>query len=221
MLGTLLVAAVVLGMIARRENLRAELNLGLARAAVDESLTSAERDPASLGADMPEMEQFRQELLEKARRFYAAFMDQDPRSEISRRDLVEAQYRLGHIDRLMRKPEDAQKRYRTAVEGFQKLSDDYPEQPATDRALPTCTTGWAKYFVLSPCKRQRHNARTTMRYRCSRRWCSSILEPSFIGVSLPARCITAVFSAGARRRGAACGLGFPRIHFSARAAGGR
>ena len=129
-LGTLLVVAVVLGILARRENLRAELNLGLARAAVDESLTSAERDPASMGADMPEMAQFRQELLEKARRFYAAFMDQDPRSEVSRRDLVEAQYRLGHIDRLLQKPDDAQKRYRTAIEGFEKLSDDYPEQPA-------------------------------------------------------------------------------------------
>ena len=38
---------------------------------------AAERDPASMGADMPEMAQFRQELLEKARRFYAAFMVAD------------------------------------------------------------------------------------------------------------------------------------------------
>ena len=128
-LGTFLVIALVLGGLAWRENLRAELNLGLARAAVDESLTTAERDPASMGTDMPEMEQFRRELLEKARRFYAAFMDQDPRSEISRRDMVEAQYRLGHIDRLLQKPEEAQKQYRTAIAGFERLSTDYPEQP--------------------------------------------------------------------------------------------
>jgi tetratricopeptide (TPR) repeat protein len=134
-LGAFLVIALVLGGLAWRENLRAELNLALARAAVDESLTTAERDPASMGADMPEMEQFRRELLEKARRFYATFMDQDPRSETSRRDIVQAHYRLGHIDRLLQKPEEAQKQYRTAIAGFEGLSTDYPEQPEYRQGL--------------------------------------------------------------------------------------
>ena len=112
---TLMVAALVLAVVARREVRRAEANLQLARAAVDESLSSAERSSARVGADTPDVEALRRELLEKAERFYEAFMYQSPRSEESRRDLAMAHVRLGHIHRLMGKVDDAEREYKDAI----------------------------------------------------------------------------------------------------------
>ena len=83
-LAACLVAAVLLVYYARRANERAEANLALAREAVDESLSSADRDPTLTGGDVPQVEEFRRELLSKAER-YTAFMSQDPRGEIGRR----------------------------------------------------------------------------------------------------------------------------------------
>ncbi len=124
-LATLLAAAVALAVVARRESRRAEANLELARAAVDESLSSAERSSARVGADTPDVEELRRELLSKAERFYAAFMYQAPRSEASRRDLALAHMRLGHIHRLMGKLTEAEQSYRTAIERLTDLDRDF------------------------------------------------------------------------------------------------
>src|SRR5205823_5523431 len=81
----LLIAAVVasswLAHVARQENARAEKNLQLAENAVDEMLSSAGRQSARVAGDLPQMEEFRKELLDKARGFYATFTAQEPNNE--------------------------------------------------------------------------------------------------------------------------------------------
>ena len=132
-LGTMLVAALVLAVVARRESRRAEANLQLARTAVDESLSSAERSMTRVSAGTPDVEALRRELLGKAEHFYEAFMYQDPRSEASRRDLALAHVRLGHIHRLIAKPDDAEREYKDAIVRLDALVADYhtPEYRST------------------------------------------------------------------------------------------
>jgi hypothetical protein len=128
-LATFLVVAISLAYIALRESQRASKNLALAREAVDESLSSAERDPARVGADVPQVEEFRRELLMKAETFYRAFMSQEPSSEASRRDLALAHFRLGHINRLLEKRDEAAREYQEAITRFDGLASDFPANP--------------------------------------------------------------------------------------------
>lgn len=130
-----LMIAVALTYYARLENSRAEANLALAREAVDESLSSADRDPAMTGGDVPQVEEFRRELLAKAQRFYSAFMNQDPRSETSRRDLAFAHFRLGHINRLLEKPDEAAREYQDSITRFEALRTSYPRNREYRAAL--------------------------------------------------------------------------------------
>ncbi|MDH4064496.1 MAG: ATP-binding protein, partial [Acidobacteriota bacterium] len=134
-LATLLLAAVALALVARRENARATVNLLLAREAVDESLSSVDLDPARLGADVPALEELRRELLTKAQRFYAAFGAQDPQGEQSRYDLALAHLRLGHISRLLNRPEEAVKEYSDAIGRLDALSAASPRTPAYRQSL--------------------------------------------------------------------------------------
>ena len=128
-LAIFLVVAVSLAYIAVSESKRATDNLKLARAAVDESLSSADRDPARVGADVPQVEEFRRELLVKAEAFYREFMKQEPDSEASRNDLALAHFRLGHINRLLEKRDDAAGEYQQAITGFEGLASDFPANP--------------------------------------------------------------------------------------------
>ena len=82
---------------------------------MDESLAAIDRDPAGIGADVPQVEEFRRQLLARAESFYVAFMDQEPRSERARRDLALAHLRLGHINRMLEKRDDAEREYHDAI----------------------------------------------------------------------------------------------------------
>jgi hypothetical protein len=128
-LATFLVIAISLGYLTWRERRRAEQNLDLARSAVDESLASADRDPSRAGADVPQVEEFRKELLGKAERFYRAFMNQERGSEAIRRDVATAHFRLGHINRLLEKRDDAEREYLDAVTQFAALAAERPGNP--------------------------------------------------------------------------------------------
>jgi len=135
-LAVLLITAVVAAYVATRESARAraeraraEENLTLARAAVDDSLSVVDREPARLGVDVPEIVGFRRELLEKAHRFYAEFVAQAPEREDLRRDVADAQLRLGHIDRALDARERAVADYRAAVTAFEALVRQYPTRP--------------------------------------------------------------------------------------------
>lgn len=125
--GVLFLGAVALAIFAWRENARAEGNLRLARAAVDQSLSSADIDLASAGADVPQVSEFRRSLLAKAKQFYVDFLKQNPRGTELRREMALAHYRLGHIGRMLEQPEDAEAEYQSAVAQFESLERDQPD----------------------------------------------------------------------------------------------
>jgi tetratricopeptide (TPR) repeat protein len=120
-LAMLLALATALGIFAWRERERAGRNLDLARKAVDESLAVVDRDAAQIGADLPQVMALRRDLLAKAEPFYRQFMAQQPRSRESRRDVAMAHLRLGHIDRMLDRPDQAEHHYREAVSGLTAL----------------------------------------------------------------------------------------------------
>ncbi len=125
-LGILLIVVGILGQIARRESNRAEENLQLAQNAVDEMLSSAGREQARVAGDMPQMEEFRKELLDKAKGFYDIFTKEKPDNEGLRQGAARAHFRLGDIQRLQQKPDEAAKEYGAAINEFESLLKDHP-----------------------------------------------------------------------------------------------
>ena len=112
--------------LAHAEKDRAETNLRLARAAVEETLSSAQIDPERAGADVPQMSEFRRELLEKAKRYYVDFLKQNPRTLELRTEMALAHFRLGHISRSLDKSDDAAEEYERAIEQFTQLDRERP-----------------------------------------------------------------------------------------------
>ena len=117
------------------------MNLQLAQNAVDEMLSSAGREQERVAEDVPQMEEFRRELLAKARGFYGIFTTQKPDSEKLHREMAWAHFRLGDIDRLLQKPMDAVKEYREATGHFEDLAGDYPGNAGYRQALAN-TYNW-------------------------------------------------------------------------------
>ena len=122
--GALFLVAGLLAYVARQENRRATENLRLAKDAVDQTLSSAGLDPASAGADVPQMAEFRRELLEKAKVFYLDFVEQDARDETLRHEVALAHLRVGHIDRWLNRAGDAAREYEQAIALFGSLADE-------------------------------------------------------------------------------------------------
>lgn len=134
-LAALLVAAAALGVFAWRERQRAGENLNLARRAVDESLAAADRDPSQIGGDVPQVQELRRELLARAEGFYRAFLNQAPRSEEVRRDMALAHLRLGHINRMLDRRDEAEREYEQAIAGLTSLVDSNPGSLADRESL--------------------------------------------------------------------------------------
>jgi tetratricopeptide (TPR) repeat protein len=154
--GVLTILLVVVGWlayVARRENTRAEGNLGLAQKAVDEMLSSAGRQPARVAEDVPQLEEFRKELLDKARGFYAIFTTQKPDSEKLRHEMARAHFRLGDIYRLLQEPGDAVKEYNAATTQFESLAKDYPRTTEYRRALAGSYNWLGETLRISPTNR--------------------------------------------------------------------
>ena len=105
--GTAAVLLVMTGMLlvlwvrASRAQDLARQNFQAARDAVNELLSSVDRDVAGVGADSPEVQQFRRQLLEKANTFYIEFSQIRPDSDEVLNDLAVAHLRLGHINRML------------------------------------------------------------------------------------------------------------------------
>jgi tetratricopeptide (TPR) repeat protein len=136
--GVLLIAfiiAAVAASLARSERQRAEANLRLAKTAVDETLLATDRDPARIGADVPQLDEFRRDLLQRARPFYAEFIKQKPDSEEILYEMAFARLRLAHIDRMLDHPAEASRGYQEAIEAFQSLARDHPENPEYRQSL--------------------------------------------------------------------------------------
>jgi tetratricopeptide (TPR) repeat protein len=135
-LGVLLFVALSLYYVARMETGRAEANLQLARKAVDESLSSAGREQGRESPDPPQLEQFRQELLKKAEAFYSNFLTrQGGNNPQFRAESASVHSKLGDINRLLEKHEDAVAQYRLAIGGFENLLREKPGNAEYRQAL--------------------------------------------------------------------------------------
>ena len=137
-LAILLVIAAGSFLVAWRENALAEANLRQAKDAVDEMLSSAGRQSAREEADLPQMEEFRRELLDKAKGFYLGFTKEQPGNEELRNEMARAHLRLGDINRLLENPGEAVKEYQEAITQFQRLADHYPRKPEYRQELAYC-----------------------------------------------------------------------------------
>ena len=141
-LGIMLVIAVSLAFFAWSEKRRAEANLQLAKTAVDESLSSAGSQQAREAADTPQMEEFRQGLLEKAKDFYVNYLSkQNPGNDKFRLETARTRTRLGDINRLLGKYQDAVNEYQLAITGLQSLAKEHPDNPEY-RQLQAYSYNW-------------------------------------------------------------------------------
>ena len=135
-LGVLLLATLSLYIVARRETARAEANLLLAKKAVDESLSSAGRKQAREAPDPPQLEKFRHELLVKADEFYSGFLaKQSGNDPAFRAESALVHSKLGDINRLLEKHEDAVAQYRNAIAGLENLQREAPDNRDYRQAL--------------------------------------------------------------------------------------
>ena len=110
---------------AKRAQNHAEENLRLARGAVDSMLT--EVGEKSL-ADIPQMEEVRKRLLEKASDFYRIFQWQKPDSPELLKESALAYRRLGDIRRFQSQTPEAEEAYLQAIKQLRHLSTQYPER---------------------------------------------------------------------------------------------
>lgn len=107
---------------AKKAQQLAEYNLQLATQAVDSMLTEVGRKSL---ADVPQMEEIRQDLLEKARVFYDVFQQQKPTDPSLRLGTALAHSRLGDIYRLQGQNDNAAKAYNTAIEQLTALRSEF------------------------------------------------------------------------------------------------
>jgi tetratricopeptide (TPR) repeat protein len=128
-LAVFLVIASVFAYAAYREDNRAKQNLSLAKRAVDESLSSAGTMQGREAPDSPEMDQFRKELLDKAKAFYLSFTKQTGNNESIASEAALGHSRLGDINRLLNLHEDAIQEYRQAIDQFDALAHKHPRNP--------------------------------------------------------------------------------------------
>jgi tetratricopeptide (TPR) repeat protein len=134
----LLLVTSILGLVARRERDRAEMNLQLAKQAVDESLSSAGRQQAREFADPPEMEAFRKVLLDRAAAFYTVFTRENTGNLKLRTEAAWAHSRLGDVNRLLERRDEAVEEYKQAIARFQELAAQHPDAAEYRRALAYC-----------------------------------------------------------------------------------
>jgi tetratricopeptide (TPR) repeat protein len=108
----------------RQQARRAEDNLRLAKGSVDQILASASNEAGFVGESeyTPQMEEFRRELLGKAKGFYSIFTKEMHRSDHSLNEVATAHIRLGDIYRLLQNYADSAQEYRAAISQLEGLS---------------------------------------------------------------------------------------------------
>lgn len=134
-LGCLFLIALSLAYLAWRQTSLAEENLQYARKAVDESLSSAGSAQAREASDVPEMEELRKNLLDKAQIFYNNLLQKNGSDLALHIEQAQAHSRLGDIDRLMEKHPEAASEYGKAISSFSDLSNQYPTRNELRQAL--------------------------------------------------------------------------------------
>jgi len=151
-LGVLLVVTLWFFHMARVQRKRAETYLGLAQQSVDEMLSSAGRQQARVAADVPELEAFRKELLEKARVFYAAFESREPTNDKIRTEMAQAHFRLGDINRLLEDRETAAHEYRQAIAQLSALAHKHPHDAGLRQWLANSYNWLGETLRVDPSK---------------------------------------------------------------------
>jgi tetratricopeptide (TPR) repeat protein/energy-coupling factor transporter ATP-binding protein EcfA2 len=137
-LGSLFLITLFLAFYALQQYRRAQSNLRMAKEAVDQSLSSAGREQAREGSDLPQMERFRGELLDKAENFYTILAGQNTSNPSFQVDEARAHSRLGDINRLLGNTQKAVQQYTDAINRFSQLADDNPANPEFKQALGYC-----------------------------------------------------------------------------------
>ena len=139
--------------VARREGDRAERNLGLATEAVGQLLVAADRNQKSVGADVPETEAFRRELLERAKPFYGQFIAQQPDNERFVTEMGFAHFRLGEISRMLDAAQEAEAEYRESIRLFEDLVRSSPQNASHRQALANAHNALGELLRPSPARR--------------------------------------------------------------------
>jgi tetratricopeptide (TPR) repeat protein len=134
-LGSLFLVALFLAYFALRQTHRAEENLQYARKAVDESLSSAGSEQAREASDVPQMEEFRKKLLDKAQTFYTLLAQKNSTNLNLRIEEAQAHSRLGDINRLTGRYREAAQEYNEAIKRLAALANQYPTQSDLRQAL--------------------------------------------------------------------------------------
>ncbi len=106
---------------------RAAKNAQRARDAVDSMLTAVADEQLR---HVRGMEPVRRALLEKALVFYQGFLKEQSEDPATRLETARAHRRVGDINKLMGKHEEAQKAYREGLEVLAKLVADFPKEAA-------------------------------------------------------------------------------------------
>ena len=129
-LGIMLVVAVSLAFFAWSEKRRAEANLQLAKTAVDESLSSAGSQQAREAAlTLRRWRNFGKGCWRRRRISMSTLQQADPGNEKFRLETARMRNRLGDINRLLGKYQDAVNQYQLAITGLQSLAKEHPDNP--------------------------------------------------------------------------------------------
>ncbi len=134
------VIAALAWLYARGQQTRAEGYLGLAKKAVDDTLVAADRDPTRMGAEVPQLNEFRRELLDRVKRFYVEFIKQQPNNAQLLNEMALAHLRLGHINRMVDDRPEAAREYEQAIAQFDSLSRSNAGHPEYRQALASAYT---------------------------------------------------------------------------------
>ena len=147
--GLLFIAALFLAIYAWTQNRLAQNNLSLAKQAVDQSLSSAGREQAREQGDLPQTEQFRKELLDRAAVFYSLFAKQNSTNTALLTEEARAHSRLGDISRLLGDFPAAVREYNESIARFADLSKRHPSDPELIQQLAYCHNWLGETFRQS------------------------------------------------------------------------
>jgi serine/threonine-protein kinase len=111
---------------ARKE---AETNFEIAQQAVDEYLTNVSENRLLKEQDEFDVGGLRKDLLRTAQTYYQRFLDQRSNDPKLRKNLANAQYRVGEITKEVASPKDALDAYRSALKLWEDLVKDDPDDP--------------------------------------------------------------------------------------------
>jgi tetratricopeptide (TPR) repeat protein len=106
---------------------------------------------------VPQLEEFRRDLLEKAQTFYARFSELEPDSDELRLEIAAARVKLGDIYRLQQRTADAEREYRTGIAMLATQAQTSPDQPDVRQLLANASNWLGE--LLRPLDDRRADAR--------------------------------------------------------------